>query len=70
MSEQLWTDQRIAAEVYDCALGYQAHHALKRMRNEYEARITELQSLVDAYAQRVTVQDTEIAILRQREEVR
>lgn len=35
-----------------------------------QARVAELQSLVDAYAQRVTDQDTEIAILRQREEER
>lgn len=37
---------------------------------ELEKRIRDMQLLIDMYAQRVTVQDTEIAILRQREEVR
>lgn len=68
MTTPLWSDERIASDVDTLALDDKAHRLLKAMRDEYEARVAELQSLVDAYAQRVMDQDTEIGILRQREE--
>lgn len=86
MSSQLWPDERMKkrADELDSEL-YGLHGGNTRpwqhymevwqtiayeMRDEYQARIAELQALVDEYARRVTVQDTEIAMLRQREEMR
>lgn len=80
MSTQLWPDERIRRDLFNCHTprGYykddvqyisilEAEGLAHRVRDDCQARIDELQALLDAYARRVTDLDAEVAILRQRE---